>query len=226
MQCQNCERPIEPSDERCPHCGAKPLHLRSAGESRLREFELTPEEAPFEAGGGPQTNDWIFSPEPQENQNAAIDEQNDIRGGEVRLGGFWRRAGALIIDLIVVAALVSVMAFLSYLGYRVGLSAHGRSVSWENAAPLFVLLSWGGLGLATAYFVLFHGMEGRTIGKWLLGLKVVGLAQGAITYRQAFLRWLAAAGFAPLALGFLWVLWSREKRAWHDYLAGTWVIRV
>jgi len=226
MQCQNCERPIEPFDERCPHCGAKPLHLRSARENRFREFELTIEESPFETGGGLPTNDWILSPEPQGNQNAAIDERSNIRDGAVRLGGFWRRACALIIDLIVIAALVSVMAFLSYLGYRVGLSAHGRSLSWENAAPLFVLLSWGGVGLATAYFVLFHGMEGMTIGKWLFGLKVVGSSQETITYRRAFWRWLAAAGFAPLALGFLWVLWSREKRAWHDYLAGTWVIRV
>jgi len=226
MQCQNCERPIEPFDERCPHCGAKPLHLRSARERRLGEFAQTIEEQPFEVGGDPQTNDWVFSPEPQETQNAAIDELNDMRSGAVRPGGFWRRAWALIIDLIVIGALVSVMAFLCYLGYRVGLSAHGRSLSLENTAPLLVLLSWGGFGLATAYFVLFHGMDGMTIGKWLLGLKVVGSEQGAITYRQAFWRWLAAAGFAPLALGFLWVLWSREKRAWHDYVAGTWVVRV
>jgi uncharacterized RDD family membrane protein YckC len=87
------------------------------------------------------------------------------------------------------------------------------------------LVVFGVIGLATIYFVLFHGMEGKTIGKWLLGLKVVGKEQGTITFRRAFLRWVATVGFAPLALSFLWVLWSREKRAWHDYLAGTWVIR-
>ena len=44
-------------------------------------------------------------------------------------------------------------------------------------------------------------------------------------YRQALLRWLAAVGFAPILLGFLWMIWSREKRAWHDIIAQTWVIR-
>jgi uncharacterized RDD family membrane protein YckC len=141
------------------------------------------------------------------------------------------------------------MGFLIYIGYKVGLSAHGRAVTWGNETPLLFFFSWGGIGLATVYFVLFHGMEGKTIGKWLLGLKVVGKEQGTITFRRAFLRWLgtvgfaplalgsarsllwgdglgvATFGFAPLALGFLWILWSREKRAWHDYLAGTWVIR-
>jgi uncharacterized RDD family membrane protein YckC len=39
------------------------------------------------------------------------------------------------------------------------------------------------------------------------------------------LRWIATLVLAPLLLGFLWVFLNREKRAWHDYLAGTWVVR-
>jgi uncharacterized RDD family membrane protein YckC len=87
------------------------------------------------------------------------------------------------------------------------------------------LLSTATTVLATGYFVLFHGMEGKTIGKWLLSLRVVGANNERISYRRACLRWLGTVGFAPLLLGFVWVLWSREKRAWHDYLARTWVIR-
>ncbi|PYJ14581.1 MAG: RDD family protein, partial [Verrucomicrobia bacterium] len=46
------------------------------------------------------------------------------------------------------------------------------------------------------------------------------------TYRQAFLRSLGTVvSVAPLGLGFLWIIWSREKRGWHDFLARTWVIR-
>jgi len=79
--------------------------------------------------------------------------------------------------------------------------------------------------LATVYFVLFHGMDGKTIGKWFLSLRVVGAERERIGYRRACLRWIGSLAFAPLLLGFLWVLLSREKRAWHDYLARTWVIR-
>ncbi len=249
MQCQNCERPIESTDEQCPHCGAKPLHRRVYLGSRREEFALTVDEEPFEIGEGPETRDWPVASEASATRFAQIEEKSHDRNHEVRWGGFFRRACALIVDLIIVLALALIMEFLTYIGYKVGLSAHGRSVTGETVARLFILLIFGVVGLATIYFVLFHGMEGKTIGKWLLGLKVVGKEQGTITFRRAFFRWVATVGFAllalgsarsllagdglgvatvgfaPLALSFLWVLWSREKRAWHDYLAGTWVIR-
>ncbi|MBI2366187.1 MAG: RDD family protein [Deltaproteobacteria bacterium] len=225
MLCQNCERPIEPAVEQCPHCGAMPLHRRVFMGYQREEFALTAEEEPFEIGESRETQDWPISPGASATGYPQIEERSHAQDHEVRWGGFFRRACAFVVDLVVILALASVMVLLTYIGYKVGLSAHGRSVTWGNVKPLLIFLSWGGIGLATVYFVLFHGMEGKTIGKWLLGLKVVGAEQGAITYRRAFLRWLATVGLAPLALGFLWVLWSREKRAWHDYLAGTWVIR-
>jgi len=125
-----------------------------------------------------------------------------------------------------IVLLVSIMGALSYIGYKVGLSAYGRSINLQNSTPLFVFLTFAWVGLATVYFVVFHGMEGKTIGKWLLGLRVVGAERRGITYRQAFLRSLGTVvSVAPLGLGFLWIIWSREKRGWHDFLARTWVIR-
>ena len=225
MQCQNCEQPIEPADEQCPHCGAKPLHRRVYFGGRREEFALTAEEEPFEIGESPETGDRPIASEASATRFAQIEEQSHDRNQEARWGGFFRRVCAFVVDLIVILVLALIMGLLFYIAYKVGLSAHDRSVTVENIKPLFIFLSWGGIGLTTIYFVLFHGMEGKTIGKWLLGLKVVGKEQGIITFRRAFLRWLGTVGFAPLALGFLWVLWSREKRAWHDYLAGTWVSR-
>lgn len=225
MICQNCERPIEPAHEHCPYCGAKLLHRRVYLGSRSEGFALTPEEETYEIGETQETQDGMLAPGPAATPNPQIEEAGAFREQGVRWGGFFRRACAFSVDLIVILALSLVMALLSYIGYKVGLSAHGRSVTGENIRPLLILLSWGGIGLMTIYFVLFHGMEGKTVGKWLLGLKVVGAEQGAISYRRALLRWLGAVVFAPLVLGFLWVLWSREKRGWHDYLARTWVIR-
>jgi uncharacterized RDD family membrane protein YckC len=216
---------MEPADELCPHCGAKPLHRRVYLGSRREDFALTPEEEAYEIGETQETQYGMLSPEPAATPNPQIEEASSFREQGIRWGGFFRRACAFVVDLIVILALSLVMALLAYIGYKVGLSAHGRSVTGENINPLFILLSWGGIGLTTIYFVLFHGMEGKTVGKWLLGLKVVGAEQGAISYRRALLRWLGTVGFAPLVFGFLWVIWSREKRAWHDYLARTWVIR-
>jgi uncharacterized RDD family membrane protein YckC len=224
MKCQNCESPIVLSDERCPHCGAKPLHRRVTLGARRGEFVLTPEEEPLEVEDGVDTDDWQMWRDKEAARVRQAQEPTHPVRTEVRWGGFFRRAGAFLIDIVVILALGSVMFFLSYIGYKVGLSAHARVVTWERAAPLIFLLTWGSIGLATTYFVVFHGLAGKTIGKWLLGLRVIGDDQRSITYRRAFLRWLGMVIFAPLVIGLLWVLWSREKRAWHDFMAHTWVI--
>lgn len=229
MNCQNCESPILPADERCPRCGAKPLHRRVILGAKREEFALTAEEEePFELGETAESQEWQFqgkSEGEQERQTLSqTEEPQSTTVLEVRGGGFVRRTCAFAIDLAVICVLSIVMFFLAYVGYKVGLSAHARSVAGQHSMPLFVFLTWGFVGLATAYFVVFHGLEGKTIGKWLLGLRVVGEERQTISYRRAFWRWLAMLVLAPLVLGFLWILWSREKRGWHDFVARTWVI--
>lgn len=225
MKCQNCEAPILPSDERCQNCGAIPLRRRLFSGSRREDFTLTAEEEPFELGEIAETEDWQIPSErpPEPDRPAAEKPTPSIR--EPQWGGFFRRTWAFVLDIVVIAVLSIVMSFMCYVGYKVGLSAHGRALTWEQSTPLLVLLTWAALGLATGYFVIFHGGGGKTIGKWLLGLRVVGAERSTITYRRAFLRWLGMVAFAPVLLGFLWILWSREKRGWHDFLARTWVIR-
>jgi uncharacterized RDD family membrane protein YckC len=145
---------------------------------------------------------------------------------EVRWGGYFRRSLAFFIDVSVLFSLSALLVWLSYVGYTVGLAANQRTLSAGNLGGLARLLFLGWFALGAGYFILFHGMDGRTIGKWAFGLRVVGANQAPITYRQALIRWI---GYFPsvlfFGLGILWIIGSREKRGWHDLLAGTWVIR-
>jgi uncharacterized RDD family membrane protein YckC len=225
MKCQNCDAEILPSDERCWKCGAIPLRRRVFSGGRRDDFTLTAEEEPFELGDISETEDWQIGSQRRSDSDRPAIETARQSSSETQWGGFFRRTWAFGLDLIVIAALSIVMFSMCYVGYKVGLSAHGRMLTWEQSTPLLVLLTWASFGLATGYFVVFHGIGGKTIGKWLLGLRVVGAERSGISYRRAFLRWLALVGFAPVLLGSLWILWSREKRGWHDLLARTWVIR-
>ncbi len=224
VRCPNCDRPIEESDSECPHCGAKQLNRRVILGARREEFSLTSDE-PYELGDDRGLDELPMAPQSKADREHRAAEAARAPVKKVRWGGFFRRFFAFLLDVVVIVLLASVMGLLSFIGYKVGLSGHGRSITWQNVVPLIFLLTWGCIFLATLYFVVFHGGEGKTIGKWLLGLRVVGREQSAITYSRAFLRWLAMVVFAPLGLGFLWILWSPEKRGWHDYLARTWVIR-
>jgi uncharacterized RDD family membrane protein YckC len=227
MKCQNCEALVLASDEYCTKCGAKLLHRRVfPGAPKPEELTLTQEKpaAEFET----QTeDDWRIESTPEFPAAPQRIEWPSEPIVDVRWGGFFRRAGACLIDLAVIILLFALMGLMAYIGYKVGLAAHDRLISWSNAAPLMTYLTFAWVGLATAYFVVFHAMEGQTIGKWLLGLRVVGEGQTRLTHRRALLRWIGAVGFAFVSLGlsFLWILWQPEKRGWHDFLAHTWVIR-
>jgi uncharacterized RDD family membrane protein YckC len=80
------------------------------------------------------------------------------------------------------------------------------------------------------YVVGGWAKSGRTPGKSLLGLAVIGGDGGpgvGIGWRAAVTRALGyLLSSLPLGLGFLVVLFRKDKRAWHDLLAGTWVVKV
>ncbi len=76
--------------------------------------------------------------------------------------------------------------------------------------------------LAISYFTFFHLVWGQTIGKMILGLRVVQTNGRPLGTGRALLRAVAYFFSAfPLGMGFLWVGFSSKKRSWHDWIAGT-----
>lgn len=83
-----------------------------------------------------------------------------------------------------------------------------------------------GLGWAIAYFSLLPvWWQGQTIGKRLLGLRVVELTGKPLTALRAFKRYGGyAAGMATGLFGFAQVLWDPNRQAIQDKTAHTVVI--
>lgn len=105
-----------------------------------------------------------------------------MRPGEPLVyASFWRRLGALLVDLAVVAPFVALDLWLDRLS---------RTYSLASLLPLFLL--------ASAYTIYFHARWGQTLGKMAAGIKVVSLDGSNISLRQAFLR-----DSVTLALGFV-----------------------
>jgi uncharacterized RDD family membrane protein YckC len=74
----------------------------------------------------------------------------------------------------------------------------------------------------TAYFIGFWSSAGQTPGMRVFRLRVAGRYDAPPGFWRSAVRlvglWLA---IAPLFLGFVPVLFSRKRRAFQDYLAGT-----
>jgi uncharacterized RDD family membrane protein YckC len=75
------------------------------------------------------------------------------------------------------------------------------------------------------YFTYQWGVGGRTIGMAVFGLQVVTAEGGRIGMRQAALRTLGLAlTLLTLGIGFLGIIFQRERRALDDFVAGTAVV--
>jgi len=147
----------------------------------------------------------------------AADVEPGAGPSAVRPGGVWARALALTVDLCVVGGLLLGATLARALGVaapRLFLVSEAMAVTWSLFAP-------------SAYFVLAHGTAGQTVGKWLLGLRVVDRDGAAIGYAHALGRYVATlAAAAPAGLGLVVAAFRRDRRGLHDLLAGTRVVRV
>jgi len=128
--------------------------------------------------------------------------------------GFWQRAAALLIDLLIV---IVVVVPIMVLGFGM------REVSLDPAAH-----SWDLLGIVAlaAIVIGFWRTCGATPGKIALGVRIVDAASGGRpSLGRLALRFLFYFVSAfPFYLGFFWAAIDRRKQGWHDKIAGTIVI--
>jgi uncharacterized RDD family membrane protein YckC len=125
--------------------------------------------------------------------------------------GFWVRALALAIDVVVFFVArrgLRLVAALMVVGDG-GWSARG-------AIAFFMLL------FSAMYTTVLHAITGQTIGKNLVGIRVVGTDGRLLTFGAALLRYGGYYGsLLPFTLGFIMAGLRRDKRALHDLIAGS-----
>jgi uncharacterized RDD family membrane protein YckC len=129
-----------------------------------------------------------------------------------------RRVLAALVDLLL---LLAVDAAVLYLTLRlVGLTPADIRVLPLVPLVAFLMLLNGG------YFVAFTAVGGQSIGKMAAGIKVISQEDCPVAFTGATLRTLGyVASALPLGAGFLLGLLGSEKRALHDRLARTRVVR-
>lgn len=109
--------------------------------------------------------------------------------------GFWRRFVATLIDFCIFMIPIAIF--------------HG-----------FTWILW------FLYHFLLWRWGGATIGDLIMGIKIVKEDGSELDWKTALIRAFAGilSGIA-FFIGFFWAGWSRDKKAWHDYIAGTIVVR-
>ena len=76
-----------------------------------------------------------------------------------------------------------------------------------------------------SYFVIPTAIKGKTLGKWITGIKVVDL-EGYLPGPKAIPREIAGrfVSLIVIGIGVLWIIFDKKNQSWHDKIAGTIVI--
>lgn len=146
-------------------------------------------------------------------------------GGAMEFASFGTRFAAYFVDGIITGVVGMICG--AVLGGLFGL-AGGLSGNHQLAGMIVLqILSVGvSIGVRAAYFIYFIGKDGQTPGKKLCKIKVVSADGSPVSYGKATGRFFGyMLSSLILCIGFLMAAWDEEKRALHDRLCNTRVIK-
>jgi uncharacterized RDD family membrane protein YckC len=220
MRCPRCHGETGHAAIRCADCGA-PLALPDEQPARPLDRPLELDRRGGRAAPAEPTTPARPPPWAREPLHPASSDDLDAGEGaevipvappdevlELRRGGSARRVAAWAVDGL--PFLLAGLGLTAWLGADLAV-----------AAPVLAFVAVASF----AYQTLAHWLAGATLGKRLVGLRVVGPDGGRPGPGRSALRAAAAvAGTAFLGLGPLLALFTRSGRGLHDLVAGTVVV--
>jgi uncharacterized RDD family membrane protein YckC len=156
---------------------------------------------------------------------------DEIQFGAESIGppaGFWIRFVAHLVDQLFLGIIGFVISII-FATFLVDTSLNGALYFEFTDVPLFM---WWTLGITVAlevlYFTVAIGAWGRTIGKAMLGIKVVRRNGTRVSYARSLARCLLYLIQLELIIGltFLVIAFNSEKQGIHDMICDTGVVKV
>jgi uncharacterized RDD family membrane protein YckC len=142
--------------------------------------------------------------------------------GAMEYAGFWLRFGAKFIDWIIVGAANAILSLAAGLMMFPALSSPNSLAAF--ILPLFLQLFQ--IAVTAVYTTWFLGKYAATPGKMACGLKVVTGDGDRVSYLRALGRYFAEMISAViLCIGYIMAAFDEQKRALHDRICDTRVIR-
>ena len=139
---------------------------------------------------------------------------------------FITRFIALIIDNFMIGILATIVSFVTM--PIIGMAGSSDSgLMGLIAGTLSIVLMVVLLLFQFLYYGYFWSKNGQSIGKKLMGVKVVRQDGQPLSFLMAGLRgsvgyWISSLVFA---LGFIWAAFDANGETWHDKLFGTRVVK-
>lgn len=133
---------------------------------------------------------------------------------DIRPASLGKRLLAMLYDFMLILAVWMVTGFAA-----VGLN-NGEAVE----GPLFNASIFC---ITFLFFGFFWTRNGQTLGMQAWRIRVQTLDGYRLNWSRSLLRFmLSILSWIPLGLGYLWILFSDERLAWHDKLSETCIVQL
>ncbi|BBP66711.1 RDD family protein [Pseudomonas sp. Cab53] len=142
--------------------------------------------------------------------------------------GLGRRLAAMFYDFLLCTALLIVTSG-AYKMIQMAIIGEEKMRALTEAGTLDgdPLLSTVLLFVLFGFFAKFWTHNGQTLGMQVWCIRVQNADGTAISLWQALLRFVVSiASWLPLGLGFIWALFDKRKRSWHDIYSDTQLVRI
>lgn len=151
------------------------------------------------------------------------DDNQKVDLSNAKIPGLLVRLSAVLYDAMLVTAVVFVAFALLYLPLAMGFGLLDFNEN-KHYKPLFFIYM---VMVAVGFHVWFWTHGGQTLGMRTWNMKLFSEDGGKVSTRQALVRYLVAVvSMLACGLGFLWSLFDKQKRSWHDIASGTRLVRV
>jgi uncharacterized RDD family membrane protein YckC len=158
-------------------------------------------------------------------QSLEATSQKEIPYNTVWTANLYSRALASVVDVLLVAFLL-ICATLLFVLFAEGKITGLLIMFADNFSNL---VTFGAIFcvLLLVYHTIFAYFGGQTAGKMLFGIRVIRIDGHSLTMENAIARSIGMLLAAlPGLAGFIWAAFDLYRRAWHDWIGGTIVVRV
>jgi uncharacterized RDD family membrane protein YckC len=159
--------------------------------------------------------------------------------------GFWIRLGAGVIDLAIVLSLIysvssiiggitsrltsalvaSPAPFCGYASIVTNAVVIARPAD-DNAINALLIIPVAAL-IAAIYMIGMWVWRGQTLGKMVLGIKIIRTDSSPLDLNHAIIRCGGGVvAMAMLGIGFIWIAFDSRKQGIHDKIADTYVVKL
>ena len=154
------------------------------------------------------------------------------QGAQPDYASWGKRVGAILIDgiILLLTYIPALVGIVIIIGGAETTTVDGTTTLENNdigVAPILLILLGGVLYIAVAIWNLFikQGRTGYTIGKGVLGIKLVSEQSGQpIGAGKAFVRQICHILDGFCYIGYLWPLWDAKNQTFADKIMTTIVI--